>query len=561
MKHIQLLLFILLFTGSSFGQWVSTPAINNTVANTAGQDLEPFSVTDGTGGSLIFFNSGAGNDLYAQRITVDGMIAWGTTSNPVVICNAPNGQYSYKAIPDGTGGAYVAWEDRRDGSAFEGVYIQHINNAGTLLWPVNGQRVSSNLFRDDYGPSLCSDGNGGVIIAWTGDDLQANVQVYAQRFNSAGIAQWTADGVQACTAPGFRGGAIVVADNNNGAMLFFTDTRNDPMGLNYDSLVANDLANADIYAQRLSGGGAPLWTNNGVALCTALGNQDAFENSQVVADGSGGAVMAFIDGRNDPFGNYENMDIFTQRVNSSGAAQWPANGVAVCTSPGNQYGVNNCLVPDGTGGMVATWADEDSARVFVQKINGAGIPSWTINGVAISPGGFGTWAFDPVLVNDSAGNYIVAYKEDYASFNGAIKAQKLNSSGSKLWNPTGVIVSEVQEGFGNACSPRAVLSDSGSVIASWSDRHANLATQDIYASKLLSTGVLAGVPAGYITIANGNWNNSSIWMGGQVPSPGISAIVRHQVTVTANALCWSLKVEQPNGSVTVKAGVTLTIEH
>lgn len=48
-------------------------------------------------------------------------------------------------------------------------------------------------------------------------------------------------------------------------------------------------------------------------------------------------------------------DIYGQRVNGSGAVQWGANGVALCTAAGGQ--VNKSIVPEGTGGALVVWQD------------------------------------------------------------------------------------------------------------------------------------------------------------------------------------------------------------
>ncbi len=65
----------------------------------------------------------------------------------------------------------------------------------------------------------------------------------------------------------------------------------------------------------------------------------------------------------------------------------------------------------------------------------------------------------------------------------------------------------------------------------------------------------------YITKANGNWNNTATWLGGIVPSAGVDVLVHHVVVVTANATCYSLKVEPPAGSLTLNAGLQLVITH
>lgn len=65
--------------------------------------------------------------------------------------------------------------------------------------------------------------------------------------------------------------------------------------------------------------------------------------------------------------------------------------------------------------------------------------------------------------------------------------------------------------------------------------------------------------ASYISAADGNWNNPGTWQGGAVPPADVKVTVRHHVTVTQNASCYSLAVDQASGIVTVKTGVILNI--
>jgi endoglucanase len=64
-----------------------------------------------------------------------------------------------------------------------------------------------------------------------------------------------------------------------------------------------------------------------------------------------------------------------------------------------------------------------------------------------------------------------------------------------------------------------------------------------------------------ISVADGNWNDPATWTGGMLPSAGSKVIVRHNVTVTANATAWSLKIEPAAGNVVVQTGIILTVVH
>jgi hypothetical protein len=549
------LFFLILCSGffSSYAQWNNSSVVNTPVVTTPDGDNFPFSVPDGAGGSIVLFEkTGTQSDLYAQKINADGTIAWGSTTSPVAICTAASDQYRAVGIPDGSGGVFVCWYDFRFDFLRGEIYCQHLNSSGVPLWTANGIRVTETPGIDEYEPFLCSDGAGGVIVAWNWDNLTNNIQLNAQRIDASGTFLWPAGGVAVCTAAGFREGQGILPDGSNGAIITFTDSRNDPVTyLNFVDLVR---VNSDVFAQRLSGTGVRLWGDNALPVCTAPGNQESYYLSSVVSDGAGGAVICYDDGRNDvpdANGDPTNMNIFAQRINSTGLPQWATNGIPVTTAVGNQTFFS--MVADGSNGFVAAWNYEDAGRVYSQRINTAGSVLWAVNGISVSPAG--TSCYDPVVVADGSGNYIYGYT---ATTSNSLDAQKLDINGSLLWGPTGIKVCNAANA--QPTSHTLVGSDNGAVIFAWEDARTTANKYDLYASKVLANGSLAGAGT-YITIANGNWNDPSIWQGGMVPAATSQVSVRHAVTVTGNASCYSLLVEAPGGNLTVNSGVALQVLH
>ncbi|MEO6454933.1 MAG: hypothetical protein ABIN97_12705 [Ginsengibacter sp.] len=565
----KLLLLLLLITGIQrvFSQWNSNTSINNLVANRPQNEIRPLSVTDGANGSIVIFNTNndnnsSNNDIYAQKITSAGTIAWGSTSNPIIVCNASDEQYYTDAIADGAGGAYIVWEDFRNDPVFGEIYIQHINSSGVALWPANGVRVT-NTSNDDYSAFLCSDGSGGVIVAWNWDNNVNNIQISAQKYNSAGVAQWVANGVQVSTAPGFRAGTNIVSDGASGAILFFLDTRDDTNGTDYDYVInpdTDDLENINIYAQRLNSNGIIMWSNNDVVVCNAPGNQGnlEIEENAAVPDGSGGAIFVFDDGRNDVpdiDGDPTNFDIYAQKLNSSGVAQWSTNGVPFTIANDNQY--LESVERDGAGGIVAVWFNGNDDHEYTQRINSAGTINWTLNGIMLNS----VESYYARIIADGSGNYMYSFL-NFALSGITLGAQKLNGAGALQWGANGIVVCNNPVALEDFSSPTMVLSDNGAAIISWADkRNFNTTSNDIFASKVLSIGVLAGTGgSGYISIADGNWNNPAIWSGGAVPPATAQVTVKHNVTVTQNATCDSLSVELP-GNIIVKTGINLIVTH
>jgi len=94
----------------------------------------------------------------------------------------------------------------------------------------------------------------------------------------------------------------MVSDNNGGAIVTWEDQRDDE---------------GDIYAQRVLSTGTvdPAWPDSGRAICTA-GHLQVLP--AIIADGSGGAVIAWEDLRGSDGGFGENDDVYAQHVRGDG---------------------------------------------------------------------------------------------------------------------------------------------------------------------------------------------------------------------------------------------------
>jgi DNA-binding beta-propeller fold protein YncE len=291
-----------------------------------------------------------------------------------------------------------------------------IDASGDLLVADTGndriQRFATLPAGEQFNPTIASDDAGGAIITWRDSRSRTNTDIYAQRIDATGAPRWTADGVALCTAAGDQFDPAVVADGAHGAIVAWADYRGG--------------AGADLYVRRIDAGGAPLWTADGVPLCTAPGEQYAPspDGQGIVPDGAGGAVTAWQDGRN---GNDD--DIYAQRIGATGTVLWPANGVALCTAA--DFQIHPRIVPDGGGGAIATWYDSrsgTSADIYAQRIDAAGAPQWTADGVALctEPGD----QQSPRIVPDGVGGAIVAWPDYRSGTSWDLYAQHVNPGGA-----------------------------------------------------------------------------------------------------------------------------------
>jgi hypothetical protein len=315
------------------------------LCNTTGNQLAPTIISDGAGGAIVTwvdYRGGATSDIYAQRISAAGGTQW--TVNGVALCNVTSDQNSPTIVSDGAGGAIVTWMDFRSTTNYD-IYAQRIASTGALQWTAGGVAVCIAI-NDQSTPSIVSDGAGGAIITWS-DARGADNDIYAQRIHTGGGALWASNGVALCNATGYQYGPTSVADNAGWTIVTWYDGRN---GLN------------DIYAQEISPAGAVQWTANGVALCGATGEQ---KYPTIVADGVGGAIATWYDVRSG-----SNLDVYAQRISSAGTVNWVANGVALCNATGYQH--NPMIVADGAGGAIVAWYDYrngSTADIYAQRVD------------------------------------------------------------------------------------------------------------------------------------------------------------------------------------------------
>jgi len=359
-----------------------------------------------------------------------------------VVCDSAGTQSGATVIPDGAGGTIIAWQDDRYDTLTE-VFAQRFNNAGVAQWKAGGvplgARVASGF--PFTASSLISDGNNGFIIGWSDSRANPGSVVHLQRFTMNGQVdpQWPVGGVALADSGYGVGPPSLVADGSGGAIAVWEDARD-----------TSDSIAEDIYAQRVNGNGVPQWHSGGVPLCKRPGLQYLPE---ATSDGAGGAWATWNDDTGDR--------ICAQHVNGSGVTQFDSTGVVLCDSL-NLYRIGVQICPDGSGGAVVAWYDDRSGStdIYARRVNSAGTPMWTANGVNIcSDAAAQHW---PAIAKGGAGDYVVVWV-DFRGGTRDLYAQKVTSTGTTSWTANGVRV-----GRNSGDSPPVAVSDgSGGAYLAW----------------------------------------------------------------------------------------------
>jgi len=167
------------------------------------------------------FRSGLRSHIFAQHLLGTGVIFPGWPADGLAVCTAPLGQVGERITTDGAGGAIVTWLDSRTSDAIANPFVQHVLGAGAVdpAWPVNGRALSQSS-GDAESASIIPDGAGGAIVAWEEDSF-----VFVNRVLATGALDPTfpVNGRLVRLALTFQRNPELVASENGGAIVAWGD--------------------------------------------------------------------------------------------------------------------------------------------------------------------------------------------------------------------------------------------------------------------------------------------------------------------------------------------------
>ena len=424
---------------------------------------------DGAGGAFYVWTDtrNGSPDLYMQRVDGSGNPLW--AADGIALTSVwPGAAVRPSIVSDGTGGAIVAWVEGANTGAIYDKHIraQRVSASGQKLWGAGGVWVCQAAGGQER-PTLISKGGGSAIVAWMDYRSGNSSDIYAQRIDATGTALWQAEGVPVVRAASAQSGLAMATDGYGGAILTWADLRT---------------AYWAIYAQRIGVSGQPVWTEDGVLLTPAMsmtpGMPDVALGPNIVADGAGGAIVAWHDFRNFPFTSGANLlsrsDIYAVRLNGAGQSLWTAGGVPLVSGltatpstflPG-WAPEQVTMTSDGRGGAFVVWHDARNVAswdVYTQRVDRDGNRLWGTNGVPVTtaPGN----QLAPSIATDGQDGAVYAWSDDRAGHQDVF-VQRLGPTGAPLAAPNGVWV----EGKpGDQSYPFVVPLAQGKFLVTWDD--------------------------------------------------------------------------------------------
>jgi hypothetical protein len=384
------------FDAAGVAQWTANGI---RIAASANYQVHPKVAADDAGGCTVVWadSVSAANkyDIKAQRFNNTGTAQW--TAGGINICNQANNQLTPRIIPDGSGGYYISWHDKRATISGEGsIYIQRVNSAGAAQFAANGIILTNSfvVFSDQH--FLIRENSNAVIVYshYNGNTFD----IKAQKFNTAGTTQWGAAGIN------------VIATNNDEAYFDAAIDNSGNLFVSWESYPPPNYDISDALVQKINSAGVLQWNVNGVIASSAANDQWI---PVVAPDNAGGVWVAWEDYRQDV--NNLISDIYAQRITTAGSAALTANGVIVCNAANSQNAPK--ITTDGGTGMVVSFMDERSGSnfdIYAQRMNNAGVAQWANNGLVVANAPNSQVAQDMLVSN--SGN-IIGFFDDRATAN------------------------------------------------------------------------------------------------------------------------------------------------
>ena len=328
--------------GNVFVQWYDAAGVPRfagyglAVANTAAtEEAQALSLLNGDTFAVAWTTNAAGDDdVYVQKYNISGSAQW--IAGGRLVCNATNDQRNVVMKPDGTNGVILAWEDVRNGTAYN-MYGQRVGQNGVPVWLANGALLMGvSLIDTQRNAQIVPIGDGGAIFAWERETFSGGTILHANQRSATGVEEWGLGPYNLDSSSDLILHTRAVSDGVGGAIIVWS---------------VQTGSDWDIYGTRIQSDGITLW---GGAL---LNTTDLELQPSLAPDGNSGALLTWQ--------NYNSSDIYARRIDGTGASLW-ASDVPVCSTPEWQQGASPSR--GACGDFYVGWNDSRANDIYAQRI-------------------------------------------------------------------------------------------------------------------------------------------------------------------------------------------------
>lgn len=462
-------LLTMLAATPSLAAWSISPNANLPVRVAVGSAGTPVMLSDGAGGAYLAWTDdrlvSSGIDIYLDHILKSGVMDPAWPPNGLAVCAATGDQYNPVLVADNSGGVIVVWEDHRNVTS--DIYAARVNSNGTLAtgWTTAGGKqigaaTPSGLARDETYPVACSDGAGGVVVAWTlVFTLYADDDIYGVRILANGTVApgWVALGTVINGPSDFQDSPAIAPDGLGGAIVAYVDHFvSGVLQIRYRTVSASGFVGVP---------GSDAVSSTGIGQMALIGT----------SDGMNGILLAWSDQRVGPAG------VCVGGITPSGLGASPFNFSPYVFRDPSEICWPQQIIPDGTGGIYLTYrVMSGSLNVQVCRLNNNGVlPSgWSTLGATIGKRIAG-------IAPDGTGGVMAAFSEGYDIY--AMRYLSNGAPATGWYSPPYYLCNAIngQE------QPAACSDGANGLIAAWPDyRDSYRGLSGIYAQRVDRFGAL-----------------------------------------------------------------------
>jgi hypothetical protein len=365
----------------------------------------------------------------------------------LTVADRPTGQAQPKMVPTDDGGFYVSWFGG-GGDGYD-VYLQRLDADGVAQWAEDGIRVADRNFSstEDYGLAVDADGN--ALLAFRVVDGDGRAQAVASLVSPSGDLLWGEPGVFVSDDPNAAASPCVAGVPGGGAVVAWSS-----------------FSGGEIVLQKLDAAGAPQWGPDGVALATPTG---FFFLADLHADDAGNAIVS----GSAQLSNFDRRLWAQKLASADGAPLWGSDPVEVFDGSDGalQFGYFPSFVPDGSGGAVFAWyqvGGVGEGRVRVQRVLADGSLAFPQNGVEATAGTDRERTAPSAAFDEATEDIFVVWPEEQQveqTRTYGVSAQRIDAAGTRRWGDSGQPL--VALGDAQASQVSALALGDGAVFA-WS---------------------------------------------------------------------------------------------
>lgn len=376
---------------------------------------------------------------------------------------------------DDEGGVFIVWEDHRMGDDAYSIYAQHLDAEGEMLWGESGMLISEESPQyEKVNPKVCSDGNGGIFVAWESDTDEEVVNLFMQHVTGDGELSWQEDETRVTLHDMAETIEDLIWDGEDGAVLLWEEK--------------NRNTERDIWALHINSQREFLWgdeESGGIVIC----DEDLDQTDPVISLHQNGFIVVWVDGRDDEDGQPQN-DIVGQFINRDGSFRWRHNGAMICNF--GEHQVSPSIAIDNETNIWVTWVDSRNGNgaqrqdIYIQKISCR--PTQEFRVITLLQGDnqgalYGVVVCDanadqinPQLVHDNDNGVWVIWEDFRNGVNSDIFATHLDTEGrpymDRDWGENGRVICDAYHNQEYPQAARLHANGKSGIVAAWIDKRA-----------------------------------------------------------------------------------------